>query len=63
MGKDIPVFVPKFGSGYKDYSDSLLCQMAKQLRLDSKKDLCNLIDCPMDVDEYRAILAAKGFLK
>jgi len=51
------------GSGYKDYDDSLLSRMAKQLKLGSRKELCDLIDCPMDENAYREILAAKGFLK
>ena len=40
------------GSSYKDYSDSLLGKIARQLRL-SKSELCDFIDCPMDEKQYR----------
>lgn len=47
------------GSGYKDYGDSLLGRMAKQLLLD-KNGLCRLVDCGMDEQEYRLVLKNKG---
>jgi hypothetical protein len=49
------------GSGYKDYGDSLLGRMAKELNL-NRKQLCDLIDCPMTNERYREILAEKGIL-
>ena len=48
------------GSGYKDYDDNLLGIMAKQLKL-SKRELCDLIDCPMDEEKYRNKLKQKGY--
>ena len=48
--------------GGRDHGDALLSQMQKQLRLPSKQDLLNLIDCPMDADEYVALLAEQGDL-
>jgi predicted RNA binding protein YcfA (HicA-like mRNA interferase family) len=50
------------GSGYKVYSDSLLSDMWKQLKLNSKKELCDLIDCPMNESKYRAILKSKNLM-
>jgi gluconate kinase len=50
------------GSKYKDYSDSLLAKMRKQLKLDNKSDLLDLIDCPMLEEQYREVLRDKGFL-
>jgi hypothetical protein len=43
----------------RDVSDSLLGQMARQCLL-SKPEFLNLVDCPMNRDEYERILTAKG---
>jgi hypothetical protein len=51
------------GTKHKEYDDSLLTQMVKQLKLDNRKQLLELIDCPMDENSYREILKNKGFLK
>jgi hypothetical protein len=45
----------------KDIPDNLLSQMAKQCKL-SKNDFFRLIDCPMDRDDYEAILKEQGIL-
>lgn len=45
----------------KDISDSLLGQMAKQLRLDTKAQFLQLVDCPMSREDYEQLLQAKGF--
>lgn len=50
------------GSGYKDYSDSLLGRMKKQLKLNSKEELLDLIDCPMEEKDYRNVLRENGIL-
>ena len=48
------------GRHNKDYDDRLLGLMRRQLRLDRLSDLLRLIDCPMDHDEYVAVLRGKG---
>ena len=47
------------GSGSKDISDSLLSQMARQVKL-SKPEFDRLLDCPLSRDEYEQVLAGKG---
>lgn len=47
--------------GGKDYSDSLLGQMAKQLRV-TKKELIGLIDCHISGDDYVERLRASDIL-
>ncbi len=49
------------GSKYKELHPSLLSQMAKQVKLKSGQ-FQQLIDCPMDIDEYQEILKGGGFL-
>ena len=41
-------------------SADLISKMAKQTRL-TKKEFLDLIDCPMNEEQYRKILAEKGF--
>ncbi len=48
------------GSGYKTYGDTLLKRMKFQLRLDSLRQVRRLLECPMDGDEYNAILRKKN---
>lgn len=48
------------GSGYKTYDENLLTVMKKELRLDSLNQVKRLLECPMDSDEYNAILKQKG---
>jgi hypothetical protein len=45
-----------------EYREGLLKQVQKQLALPQLSDLLDLIDCPMDEDAYRALLAEQGFL-
>jgi len=49
------------GSNKSEYDDNLLGKMSKQLLL-SKSELLNLIDCPMDQDEYLKVLKERGVL-
>lgn len=44
------------GSSYKEYSDSLLKKIKKQLMLTKRRQLDDLIDCPMTKDDYVDIL-------
>jgi hypothetical protein len=46
-------------SGGGDISDNLLGQMARQVRL-GRRDLEQLIDCPLSRDEYEAKLDLKA---
>ncbi len=48
------------GSGYKTYGITLLKRMRIQLRLDSMLQTRRLLECPMDADEYNAVLKEKG---
>ncbi len=47
------------GSGYKEYGDSLLAKVAKQLGL-TKAELLALIDCDLDGPSYLGLLRALG---
>lgn len=51
------------GTSHKVYSDTLLSQMYKQLKLDNRQELLQLIDCPMDEQQYREKLRKKDYLK
>lgn len=46
----------------KEYHDSLLSDMRKQLGLDDKKQLLDLINCPLSKKEYLKILRKNGRL-
>ena len=48
------------GSKYKDYSDSLLNLIKRELKLDTKSQLFRLLDCPLKYEDYVAYLRAKG---
>lgn len=51
------------GASYKVYGDQLLNEMKRELELDRKKDLEDLIKCPMSEEDYIKILKDKGKLK
>ncbi len=57
----VSTFVSR-GTKYKEISDSILSKMRKQLHLNNKKELLDLVDCPMDEDQLVAILRDKGIL-
>ncbi len=50
------------GSDYKTYGDELLKRMKIQLRLDTLKEVRDLLLCPMDADTYNNKLIEKGLL-
>ena len=55
-GKKFSVFTKiSRGSGYKDYSDSLVGKVCKQLGL-TKQEFLRLIECPLSHDEYIELL-------
>ena len=50
----------KVSHGGPDYGDGLLSQVQRQLRLPSKRNLLELIDCPMSEDDYLSVLREQG---
>lgn len=48
------------GSSYKTYGDDLLKWVRKELKLPSKKDLLDLIDCPKTQEQYEDHLIKLG---
>lgn len=50
------------GSGYKDYSDRLLGDMSRHLRV-TRAELNGLIDCDMDGPSYVSVLRAAGHIR
>lgn len=46
-------------SNKKDYNDKLLNSIKKQLKLDNKNQVEDLINCPLSEDEYRKIVNPK----
>jgi len=50
------------GSKYKTYDISLIKRMKKELKLDSVREVVDLLKCPMSEEQYNAILQEKGAL-
>jgi len=50
------------GSGYKTYSESLISQLKKQLKFNSKKELLDFINCPMTAEEYKDLLTINNHI-
>lgn len=48
------------GSSYKTYGDELLKRMKVELRLETLKEVRDLLLCPMDADAYNNKLIEKG---
>lgn len=44
----------------KEISRGLLTAVRRQLKLESNKQVCELIECPMSGQEYVSILVAQG---
>lgn len=51
------------GKKYRSYKDNLLNQMKAQLKLDTREQLCALIDCGLDEPSYKKILREKKILR
>ncbi len=45
--------------GKSEYDDNLLAQMRKQLGLDTKKQLFDLVECPLSYQDYLELLVKK----
>jgi hypothetical protein len=52
----------RISHGAKEYGDSLLGEMARQLKL-RRRDFDDLIDCPLTAEGYLGLLAKGGHLK
>lgn len=50
------------GSRYKTYGMPLLKKMKMGLRLDTNKQVIDLIECPMSGEDYNQILKNKGLI-
>ena len=48
---------------HNHYSDNLLLAMRRQLKIDSKKLLLDLLECTMTIDAYIKLLKSKGYLR
>lgn len=59
-GKKTPIFT-KMSQGERDVHDGLLAAMARQLRL-RRRQLDDLVDCPLSRDEYVQILRETGHI-
>ena len=57
-GKKTPVYT-KVSHGEKEIGDKLLGMMARQVRL-VRKQFLELVECPLKLDEYIAILRREG---
>jgi len=51
------------GSSYKSYQECLWKLMKIRLQFDNKKDLENLLRCPMSKEQYESFLIKKGQIK
>ncbi len=49
--------------GIKEYNDSLLSEMKKELYLESPKEIEDLICCPMSGEELVILLKERGVLR
>ncbi len=58
-GKETGPFTKVSHSG-KEISDSLITPMRKQLKLDTNRQVRELIECPMSRDDYTNFLKQKG---
>ncbi len=52
-----------YGTKYKTYGPGLIDAMKKQLRLDTSKQVRDLVECPMSAEDYNALLIQKGIFK
>lgn len=52
----------RLSPGAKEYSDDLLAQMAKQVKLD-RSQFDDIIDCPLTENGYVQHLIAKGHIR
>ncbi|WP_424359934.1 hypothetical protein [Methanocella sp. MCL-LM] len=53
----------KISHGSREYGDSLLNMVKKELKLESRNQLDDLINCPMSSEEYLGILVKNKHIK
>ncbi len=51
------------GSKYKDYTIGLLKSIKDHLKLDSLNQLKDLVECPIEKEDYENILKTKGIIE
>lgn len=62
-GKDTGVYTyTSHGTRHQTYPEGLLRRMKDQLKLDSLRQLEDLINCPMTAEQYAELLAQKGLV-
>ncbi len=61
-GVDTGVYTYISHGSRKDYDKRVFSKIKRQLKLDSGQDLVNLVNCPMDEEQYNEILRNKGFV-
>ena len=49
----------RISHGKREYGDNLLGQMSKQLGLDTKMQLVDLVNCPLSKEDYLDLLVRK----
>jgi hypothetical protein len=57
-----PYAYTSHGSRYKVYGDSLLNTLRFQLRLQTARQVVDLVKCPMSREEYEQLLRNRGLL-
>ncbi len=60
-GKQTNIKTKVSRGSYSDIADKCVNEMKRQCRLDKKADFIDLVKCPLERDDYEAILRAKGF--
>lgn len=61
-GKKTSIFT-WISHGMDEYEDGLLNAMRKELRLETSKELEDLIDCPMSIEVLLSLLSKRGIIK
>ncbi len=49
--------------GLKEYGDSLISSVKKQLRLQSKSEFQDFVNCPMTKEDYIKLLIERGHVR
>ncbi len=52
-----------YGTKYKTYGPGLIDAMKKELKLDTAKQVRDLVQCPMSAEDYNQCLIQKGVFK
>lgn len=60
--KKMPIYT-KISHGKSEYGDNLINKVKNQLKLDSRQQLEDLINCPMSYEEYVGLLVKNNYIK